>query len=241
MSASNLDRKEADDAIKQMKEAYPSLARGNLLHPLALELGDLQNINAVAAKFAAKEERLDILVNNAALLARPLDLDKNGISVSFATNPESNLHRYGLSKLANHLFSAELQRRLDADKVPIVTIGLHPGYVLTGMWEDYSFISNFSCNIYLTTDLDGASRHIDKYHADIRESITSRSLTPLGGALTTIFAAAHPEVWEKRDLYGGAYVEPYGRVEQASEDARDPVLAANLWKASEDVLQSIGA
>jgi NAD(P)-dependent dehydrogenase (short-subunit alcohol dehydrogenase family) len=48
-------------------------------------------------------------------------------------DPESNLFRYALSKLANHLFSAELQRRLDAEKVPIVTVGLHPGYVLTGM------------------------------------------------------------------------------------------------------------
>jgi hypothetical protein len=48
-------------------------------------------------------------------------------------------------------------------------------------------------------------------------------------------------VWEKRDLYGGAYVEPYGRIEQPSEDAKDPVLAANLWNSSEVVLQSIGA
>lgn len=48
-------------------------------------------------------------------------------------SPESNLFRYALSKLANHLFSAELQRRLDAEKVPIITVGLHPGYVLTGM------------------------------------------------------------------------------------------------------------
>lgn len=75
----------ADNAIKQMKADYPSLSRDDLLHPLALELGDLQSINTVAAKFVAEEERLDILVNNAALLARPLDLDKNGISVSFAT------------------------------------------------------------------------------------------------------------------------------------------------------------
>lgn len=83
VSARSLEK--ADNAIKQMKEDYPALDRDDLLHPLALELGHLQNINAVAAKFAAKEERLDILVNNAALLARPLDLDKNGISVSFAT------------------------------------------------------------------------------------------------------------------------------------------------------------
>ncbi|EEA28828.1 short-chain dehydrogenase, putative [Talaromyces marneffei ATCC 18224] len=268
----------ADNAIKKMQEDHPSLARDDLLRPLPLELGDLQNINAVAAKFASEEERLDILVNNAALLARPLDLDKNGISVSFATNhlapfrlttallpllkrtaekhsgvrivnvgsdshlhlpagiqlnnisdfnqsfgstdsPESNLSRYALSKLVNHLFSAELQRRLDVDQVPIVTVGLHPGYVLT----------------------DGANKNIDKYHADIRDNIESISLSPLDGALTTIFAAAHPEVWEKRHLYGGAYVEPYGSIEQSSEDARDLVLAANLWKSSEDVLQNIAA
>jgi NAD(P)-dependent dehydrogenase (short-subunit alcohol dehydrogenase family) len=83
VSARSLEK--ADNAIKQMKEDHPSLAREDLLRPLALELGDLQNINAVAAKFAAEEKRLDVLVNNAALLARPLDLDKNGISVSFAT------------------------------------------------------------------------------------------------------------------------------------------------------------
>lgn len=83
VSARSLEK--ANNAIQQMKKDNPSLARDDLLHPLALELGELQNINAVAAKFAAEEERLDILVNNAALLARPLDLNKNGISVSFAT------------------------------------------------------------------------------------------------------------------------------------------------------------
>jgi NAD(P)-dependent dehydrogenase (short-subunit alcohol dehydrogenase family) len=83
VSARSLEK--AENAIKQMKEDHPSLDRDDLLRPLALELGDLQNINAVAAKFATEEDRLDILVNNAALLARPLDLDKNGISVSFAT------------------------------------------------------------------------------------------------------------------------------------------------------------
>ena len=83
VSARSLEK--ANSAIKQMKEGYLSLAHGDLLHPLAIELGDLQNINAVAAKFAAEEGRLDILVNNAALLARPLDLDRNGSSVSCAT------------------------------------------------------------------------------------------------------------------------------------------------------------
>jgi NAD(P)-dependent dehydrogenase (short-subunit alcohol dehydrogenase family) len=65
VSARSLEK--AESAIKYMKENNPSLASSGLLHPLALELSDLQNIGAVARDFASKEKRLNILVNNAAL------------------------------------------------------------------------------------------------------------------------------------------------------------------------------
>jgi hypothetical protein len=38
----------------------------------------------------------------------------------------------GLSKLANILFTAELQRRLDAENIAALSIALHPGGVSTG-------------------------------------------------------------------------------------------------------------
>lgn len=47
-------------------------------------------------------------------------------------DPQSNLFRYGLSKLANGVFTAELQRRLDKEDIPAISITLHPGGVLTG-------------------------------------------------------------------------------------------------------------
>lgn len=99
VSARSLEK--ADNTIKRMKADHSSLAHGDLLHPLVLELGDLQNISVVAEKFAAEEKRLDILVNNAALLARPLDLDKNGISVSFATKQSTGPLSYPASFGAN--------------------------------------------------------------------------------------------------------------------------------------------
>ena len=46
---------------------------------------------------------------------------------------ETNSHPFiGLSKLANILFTTELQRRLDAENVPALSITLHPGGVSTG-------------------------------------------------------------------------------------------------------------
>jgi hypothetical protein len=67
------------------------------------------------------------------------------------------------------------------------------------------------------------------------------ALTLEEDGLTRLFAAGHPDPWEKKDLYGGAYFIPYGKLGEATEDARNPQLAANLWTASEVVLQSIGA
>jgi hypothetical protein len=72
----------AESATRLIKEHHSSLAESDFLHPLPVELGDLQNINVMAKQFASWEKRLNILVNDAALLARPSDKDKNGISIS---------------------------------------------------------------------------------------------------------------------------------------------------------------
>ncbi|KZP14456.1 short-chain dehydrogenase [Athelia psychrophila] len=83
VGARNVQKAQA--AIEEMRKDTPSIAEGNLV-PLAMDLGDLKEVQTGASEFVAKEERLDILVNNAGLLPRPLDKDKNGISVSFGTN-----------------------------------------------------------------------------------------------------------------------------------------------------------
>jgi hypothetical protein len=66
-------------------------------------------------------------------------------------------------------------------------------------------------------------------------------LTPEDGALTGIFAAAHPELWEKKDVYGGAYLVPFGQLAQTTNDAQSLQLAGDLWKVCEQVLNDIGA
>jgi NAD(P)-dependent dehydrogenase (short-subunit alcohol dehydrogenase family) len=63
VSARSLDK--ANGAIKLLLKENPALA--DLLHPLSLDLGDLQRVGDIAKTFAKNESRLDILVNNAAV------------------------------------------------------------------------------------------------------------------------------------------------------------------------------
>jgi len=74
----------ADGAIAEMKKTSSTLSGS--LYPIVVDLSDLKQVKAAAQKFVSTEARLDILVNNAGLLARPLDKDENGISVSMVTN-----------------------------------------------------------------------------------------------------------------------------------------------------------
>lgn len=52
---------------------------------------------------------------------------------------KSKALRYSLSKLMNILYARELQKRLDADGVDIVSLSLHPGLVATGQYHLHFF------------------------------------------------------------------------------------------------------
>ena len=67
-----------------MQKLDPSISPDQL-RPFIADLGDLKAVQTAAKKMMETTDRLDILINNAGLLARPLDLDSHGISVSFNT------------------------------------------------------------------------------------------------------------------------------------------------------------
>lgn len=91
----------AQGAVNAILETSPFVPKENLGIFVA-DFADLKQVKTAAEKFITSETRLDILVNNAALyvklapdakhrlirtyrLARPLDKDANGISVSMIT------------------------------------------------------------------------------------------------------------------------------------------------------------
>lgn len=122
---------------------------------------------------------------------------------------------YNQSKLANLLFSLELQRRLSAAGSSVRSMGAHPGYAAT--------------NLQTRTGnalFDAAGRVGNKVIAQSAEA----------GAWPMLFAAS-------QDLPGGAYLGPdqmremRGHPALAGRTARasDLVVAEKLWAASEDL------
>ncbi|KAI0048695.1 NAD-P-binding protein [Auriscalpium vulgare] len=123
--------------------------------------------------------------------------------------------RYGTSKLMNLLWVPELQRRLDAENVPITVMALHPGTVSTDGLKAYS---PWWLNVWI--------------------SLTA--ITPTEGAHTTLFAATSKTVLAERAKFKGAYLEPFGRVVQpVRREVADRALATTLWETTEKIAADV--
>lgn len=201
---------------------------------------------------------IDVLINNAGIMAAPFALTVDGFETQIGTNhlghfaltnlllpkltdrvvtvssmahwPGSiNLddlnwqHRryspwlaYSQSKLANLLFTSELQRRLTAAGSPLRAIAAHPGYS--------------------HTNLQGASGR--KLGDTLMSAVTRVVATNADfGARQTLYAAS-------QDLPGDTFVGPrfgqMGRTQPVarSHRARDTATAAALWSLSEQLTKT---
>jgi len=122
---------------------------------------------------------------------------------------------YGQSKLANLLFTAELQRRLEDAGSPVLATAAHPGYAATNL----QFRSG-------------------RRSLDIMSSIGNRLFAQDedGGALPTLYAAT-------ADIPGNTFAGPGGFMEQRGapklvgrrHTAQDAGVARRLWDASEEL------
>ena len=120
---------------------------------------------------------------------------------------------YSQSKLANLLFTSELQRRLEAAGSSVIAVAAHPGYAATNLQSG------------------SAHKSFDQLMA-----IGNRLLAQddKGGALPTLYAAV-------ADVPGNSYAGPDGLFEQRgapklvgrSAAAQDAGVARRLWEVSE--------
>ncbi len=125
---------------------------------------------------------------------------------------------YGRSKLANLLFTFELQRRLEAAHAPAIAVACHPGYAATNLQTAGPRASGAAW-------LEAFFRWNNLFFAQSARA----------GALPTVFAAVDPSV------DGGAYIGPSGPFEMrgaptrvaSSGRARDAEAATRLWEVSE--------
>ncbi len=226
-----------------------------------LDLADLASVRGFAARLADDHERLDLLVNNAGVMAPPRRLTVDGFESQIGTNhlghfaltglllsvllaapaPRvvtlssgahrigtikfDDLHRehgynnwmaYGQSKLANLMFSFELQKRASAAGASLLSVAAHPGYA--------------------RTNLQFAGPHLyEQLLMRITNPILGQSADM--GALPQLYAATAP------DVPGGSFIGPDGFMEQrghphivtAAGKAYDEDAWRRLWEMSEQL------
>jgi NAD(P)-dependent dehydrogenase (short-subunit alcohol dehydrogenase family) len=254
------DETRGADAVQQVLRQVP-VAR---LEVRTLDLADLASVRAFADTVG--QLPLDLLVNNAGVMAIPHRLTADGFEMQFGTNHlghvaltglllpallkgslrggpprvvtlSSMIHRrgrldredlmgertyspwraYGQSKLANLLFMRELQRRADAARVPLLSLGAHPGYAAT--------------NLQFAGPRMRRSR-LREVFARLGNVVLAQPAAH--GAWPILRAATDP------DARGGDYYGPGGFAEQRghpvrvgmSAQAMDDADAAWLWERS---------
>ncbi|KAJ3101144.1 hypothetical protein HDU97_001610 [Phlyctochytrium planicorne] len=142
----------------------------------------------------------------------------NGIDFDNINNPKTynSFAYYGQSKLANILFTKELQRRVDA-KNPnnqIYVNCLHPGVVNTDL-ANKSVIPQFLVSMF------------------------SGFVTPVTeGCLTQLYCSFSPEIVEKK--FKGEYFVPTAKLAKPSAYGLDDGLAKKLWEWTDSVIAEKG-
>lgn len=231
---------------------------------VALDLASLASVRAAADQVLAEHDRLDLLINNAGVMAVPRALTEDGFETQIGTNhlghfaltarlidrlmatPHSRVvnvsstaHRmgrmhlddlmgerryqawraYGQSKLANLLFTSELQRRLLAAVSGTIAVAAHPG------WS--------------ATNLQTGGRGLEVGWWYQANELANRLIAQSDamGALPTLHAATSP------DVLPGAFYGPNGPFEirglptqvDPSRRAKDADDARALWHLSEEL------
>jgi len=252
-------RSKGEEAVARIRAASPNAQ----LTLESLDLASLASIRAFSDRVRTTLPSLELLVNNAGIMAIPRQETADGFEMQMGTNhlghfaltglllpsllatPGSrvvtvssvghhfvrrvkltDLHArrgyqkwfvYCRTKLANLLFTFELQRRLEAARARTIAVACHPGFSSTNL----QFVGPRLENAKLTAAVMRLNnRYVAQSAAD--------------GALPTLYAST-------ADLRGGDYVGPTGLFELrgapgiacVGAQARDTEAARALFELSE--------
>jgi NAD(P)-dependent dehydrogenase (short-subunit alcohol dehydrogenase family) len=259
MACRNLEKgEEARQKILQMSPAQTP----EVWH---LDLSNLKSVEEFSLKYKSSFKSLDLLINNAGLMAIPHALTKDGFEMQFGVNylghfaltshmwplllestyarivnVSSLAHRigsirfddphwekdyskwgaYGMSKLANLLFTIELGRRLNTSSVDMITAAAHPGYANTELQAKGAKMKGSRLGA-------GSFNLVNRIVAQSAEK----------GALPSLFAATATDVEQ------GGYYGPDGFLrltgwpspDRPSKKRADEKVADKLWELSEQL------
>ena len=244
----------AQAAIKEIKAELPD----GQIEFLQLDLMDLAATKAAAESFSSKEAKLDVLMNNAGIMAVDYKLTKDRIEQQIQTN-----------HVAPFLFTMLLLPKLQAASAPrIVNVSSiahkaffkaagnsfasteHLNDEKSGPWERYgqSKIANvlFSMKLaqsypaIISTSCHPGNIDTTLYRGKPLLSLAMKAsalvgafLKPADGALTQLYLATAP------DVENGAYYVPIALKAQTNSLAT-PEFSEACWKATESILHEKG-
>mmetsp|Transcript_6790 Transcript_6790/g.14987 ORF Transcript_6790/g.14987 Transcript_6790/m.14987 type:complete len:429 (+) Transcript_6790:71-1357(+) len=161
-----------------------------------------------------------INVSSSAINMAPLGLDVDNLN---GEKFYSAWPAYGQSKLANVLFTKELQRRADAaGETWLTTVTLHPGVVNTDLWR---YIVGEE---KLTEMKSNGSNSIESIAMNVASLFTKTSAE---GASTQVFLASE----NASNLSKGAFYEEMKENRNILRYANDESKAKQLWEISEEL------
>lgn len=229
-------------------------ALGGLAEVDTLDLGDLESVRAFAARH--QDRPVDILINNAGIMASPETRVGPGWEAQFATN-----------HLGHHALTGLLWPVLADGGARVVSVS-SAGHRLSPIrWDDVHFTTGYdrwlaygqakTANILFAVELDrrgrdegvrafslhpgpimtNLQRHMTREELDERGWVdeSGRAVpdfkTPEQGAATQTWAATSPQL----DGMGGLYLEDCDVSENGHDYALDPEQARRLWTLSAEL------
>jgi NAD(P)-dependent dehydrogenase (short-subunit alcohol dehydrogenase family) len=240
-------------------------ASGPAPEVVQLDVSDLDDVAAVGQRLAGELDALDVLMNNAGVMAIPKGRSKQGFELQFATNHlghfaltahllpallkakaprvtnvASTAHKigqihwddpnwehsryhpwsaYGQTKLANLLFSAELQRQATEHGTNLLAATGHPGYAATN----------------LNASGPATRNPVMRVLTPLADQLIGQS--DVMGALPQLYAATMPDV-AGNDYWGpGGFQEQRGYPKKVGRTSRAKNAddAKRLWTLSEEL------
>jgi NAD(P)-dependent dehydrogenase (short-subunit alcohol dehydrogenase family) len=247
---------------EQAKADIERTSPGASVQLASLDLSSLASVRSFVQEFAAAHERLDLLVNNAGVMAPPRRETEDGFELQFGTNV---LGHFALTGLLIGLMQGREHARVVTvssnahkmvGKIDFDDLQSERGY---RRWTAYSqsklgdlmFAVELDRRLrasastvtsvaahpgYAATNLQTAAPPLlDRMVMIVTNVLVAQNAAM--GALPTLFAATAPGV------EGGSYIGPDGvgefrghpKVVRTSRAARDEAAASRLWSVCEDL------
>ena len=165
-----------------------------------------------------KEDARVINVSSSAYQIAGKGLDLDNLNGEKKYDPWGS---YGQSKLENILFTQELQRRADAEGIPLVATSLHPGAINTDLARNMMGGEE----VWYEKKEKGPVTFVEKA---LDATISKALLTPEEGAATQVYLAT-TRTEEKGRFYSDL------KAQKLPAFAKDEKMAKALWERSEQL------